>query len=209
MYDIQKIRADFPILSRKIHGKPLTYLDNGASSQKPQIVLDAIQTGFAEEYANVHRGLHYLSNISTQKFEASRKIVQKFINAKSSDEVVFTKNATEAINLIASSLGQASLHAPAQIGEGDEIILSIMEHHSNIVPWHFLRERNGAVLKWAGIDERGNFNLDDFKNLFTKKNKIGCHYPLWQPPVQGFRVFFCSSSINANSSFVGCVLVCF
>lgn len=172
MYDIQKIRADFPILNREVYGKPLTYLDNGASAQKPQIVLDAIQTGFAEDYANVHRGLHYLSNISTQKFEDSRKIVQKFINAKSSDEIVFTKNATEAINLVAASLGQTSLDAPAQIGEGDEIILSIMEHHSNIVPWHFLRERNGAVLKWAGIDEQGNFKLDEFKKLFTSKTKL-------------------------------------
>lgn len=172
MYDVAKIRADFPILSREIYGKPLTYLDNGASAQKPQVVLDAIQTGFGFEYANVHRGLHYLSNTSTQKFEDSRRIVQKFINAKSENEVVFTKNATEAINLVAASLGQASLNAPAQIGEGDEIIISVMEHHSNIVPWHFLRERNGAVLKWSPIDQQGNFLLDEFKKLFTSKTKL-------------------------------------
>lgn len=172
MYDVAKIRADFPILSREIHGKPLTYLDNGASAQKPKIVLDAIQTGFGEEYANVHRGLHYLSNVSTQKFEESRRIVQKFINAKSENEVVFTKNATEAINLVAASLGQSSLGQPAQIGEGDEIIISVMEHHSNIVPWHFLRERNGAVIKWSPIDNQGNFLLDAFKKLFTSKTKL-------------------------------------
>ncbi|MBL1422083.1 MAG: cysteine desulfurase [Alphaproteobacteria bacterium] len=172
MYDVAKIRADFPILSREVYGKPLTYLDNGASAQKPQIVLDAIQTGFGFEYANVHRGLHYLSNTATQKFEDSRRIVQKFINAKSENEVVFTKNATEAINLVAASLGQATLSGPAQIGEGDEIIISVMEHHSNIVPWHFLRERNGAVLKWSPIDQRGNFLLDEFKKLFTSKTKL-------------------------------------
>ncbi len=172
MYDIAKIRADFPILSREIHGKPLTYLDNGASAQKPQVVLDAIQVGFAEDYANVHRGLHHLSNISTQKFENARKIVQKFINAKSENEVVFTKNATEAINLVAASLGQDSLTNSAYIGEGDEIILSVMEHHSNIVPWHFLRERKGAVLKWSPIDKQGNFLLEEFKKLFTSKTKL-------------------------------------
>uniref|UniRef100_A0A2A4YWB5 cysteine desulfurase n=1 Tax=OCS116 cluster bacterium TaxID=2030921 RepID=A0A2A4YWB5_9PROT len=172
MYDVAKIRADFPILSREIYGKPLTYLDNGASAQKPQIVLDAIQTGFGVDYANVHRGLHYLSNTSTQKFEDSRRIVQKFINAKSENEVVFTKNATEAINLVAASLGRSSLSTPAQIGEGDEIILSVMEHHSNIVPWHFLRERNGAALKWSPIDSQGNFLLDEFKKLFTSKTKL-------------------------------------
>lgn len=172
MFDVKKIRADFPILSRKIHGKPLTYLDNGASAQKPQVVLDAIQTGFGYEYANVHRGLHFLSNTSTQKFENARKIVQKFINAKSDKEVVFTKNATEAINLVAASLGQSSLSTPAQIGEGDEIIISVMEHHSNIVPWHFLRERNGAVLKWAPIDQNGNFLLEEFKKLFSSRTKL-------------------------------------
>ncbi|PCI87306.1 MAG: cysteine desulfurase [Hyphomicrobiales bacterium] len=172
MYDVAKIRADFPILSREIYGKPLTYLDNGASAQKPQIVLDAIQKGFGVEYANVHRGLHYLSNTSTQKFEDSRRIVQKFINAKSENEVVFTKNATEAINLVAASLGQATSSRPAQISEGDEIIISVMEHHSNIVPWHFLRERNGAVLKWSPIDQQGNFLLDEYKKLFTSKTKL-------------------------------------
>ncbi|MCJ8322627.1 MAG: cysteine desulfurase [Rhizobiales bacterium] len=172
MYDINKIRADFPILARQVYGKPLTYLDSGASAQKPQIVLDAIHQGFAEDYANVHRGLHYLSNTSTQKFEDARKIVKKFINAKSADEIIFTKNATEAINLVASSLGLATNQTPAQIGAGDEIIISVMEHHSNIVPWHFLRERHGAVLKWSPIDEQGNFLLAEFEKLFTKNTKM-------------------------------------
>ncbi|NRA87293.1 MAG: cysteine desulfurase [Rhizobiales bacterium] len=172
IFDVEKIRADFPILSREVYGKPLTYLDNGASAQKPKVVLDAIQTGFGDEYANVHRGLHYLSNISTQKFENARNSVQKFLNAKSNNEIIFTKNATEAINLVAASLGQSSLSEPAKIGKGDEIILSVMEHHSNIVPWHFLRERNGAVLKWAKIDNKGNFLLDEYEKLFTKNTKF-------------------------------------
>ncbi len=164
-YNVEKIRADFPILSRQVYGKPLTYLDNGASAQKPKAVLDAIQTGYGQEYANVHRGLHYLSNTSTQKFENARLSVQNFLNAKSPNEIIFTKSATEAINLVAHGLGQS-------IVQDDEIILSIMEHHSNIVPWHFLRERNGAVLKWSPIDESGNFLLDDYKKLFTKKTKL-------------------------------------
>ncbi len=172
LYDVKNIRADFPILGQKIYDKPLTYLDNGASAQKPQIVLDAIKTGFAKEYANVHRGMHYLSNLSTQKFEDSRKIVQKFLNAKSSNEIIFTKNATEAINLVANAMGQSTHEKPAMIGEGDEIILSVMEHHSNIVPWHFLRERNGAILKWATIDNQGSFDFEAFKKLFTPNTKL-------------------------------------
>ena len=166
VFDVEAVRRDFPILSREVYGKPLVYLDNGASAQKPQSVLDAIRQAYGEEYANVHRGLHYLSNTATENFEAARRKVQGFLNAGSEDEIIFTKNATEAINLVAQSLGIE------EIGEGDEIVLSIMEHHSNIVPWHFLRERKGAVLKWAPVDDQGNFLLDEFEALLTPKTKL-------------------------------------
>src|SRR5215468_10995749 len=130
-YDVETIRTEFPILSREVYGKPLVYLDNGASAQKPKAVLDAIEQAYKLEYANVHRGLHFLSNIATQRFEESREIVRRFLNARSENEVVFTRNTTEAINLVASSYG-------ATFKDGDEIVVSLMEHHSNIVPWHFL-----------------------------------------------------------------------
>src|SRR4026209_2913958 len=165
-YDVEAIRADFPILAQKIHGKPLVYLDNGASAQKPKAVLDTIQHAYAEEYANVHRGLHYLSNLSTANFEKARETVRRFINARSDAEIIFTRNATEAINLVASSYG-----AP-NIGAGDEILLTIMEHHSNVVPWHFLRERQGAVLKWAPVDNEGNFLIDAFEKLLSPRTKM-------------------------------------
>jgi cysteine desulfurase/selenocysteine lyase len=165
-YDVEAIRADFPILSREVYGKPLTYLDNGASAQKPQVVLDAVYKAYAEEYANVHRGLHYLSNMATENFEAARETVRKFLNAPSTDNIIFTGNATDAINLVASSFGSL------RIGEGDEIVLSIMEHHSNIVPWHFHRERGGAVIKWAPVDDDGNFLLDQFEKLLSPRTKI-------------------------------------
>ena len=144
-----------PILYREVYGKPLIYLDNGASAQKPQSVIEAMDHAYRFEYANVHRGLHYLSNTATQRFEEARETVRRFLNAPSTDEIIFTRNATEAINLVASSFGAI------EIGEGDEIVLSIMEHHSNIVPWHFHRERKGAVLKWApnGNPARTNFKL--------------------------------------------------
>lgn len=165
-FDVEAIRRDFPILSREVYGKPLVYLDNGASAQKPQSVLDAISQAYSQEYANVHRGLHYLSNTATEHFEQARKKVQAFLNAGSDNEIIFTKNATEAINLVANSMGLD------EIGEGDEIVLSIMEHHSNIVPWHFLRERKGAVLKWAPVDDSGNFLLEEFEALLTPKTKL-------------------------------------
>ena len=165
-YDVEAIRADFPILSREVYGKPLTYLDNGASAQKPQIVLDAVQKAYSEEYANVHRGLHYLSNTATENFEAARETVRKFLNAPSTDNVIFTRNATEAINLVAASFGGSV------IGEGDEIVLSIMEHHSNIVPWHFHRERNGAVIKWAPVDDHGNFLIEEFEKLLSPRTRV-------------------------------------
>ena len=165
-YDLEAIRAEFPALSQKVHGKPLVYLDNGASAQKPKVVLDTIHRAYAEEYANVHRGLHYLSNLSTANFEKARETVRRFINARFVEEIIFTRNATEAINLVASSYG-----AP-NIGEGDEILLTIMEHHSNVVPWHFLRERQGAVLKWAPISDSGEFLLDEFERLISPRTKM-------------------------------------
>ena len=164
-YDVEAIRQDFPILARQVYGKPLVYLDNGASAQKPNAVLEAVQTSYSENYANVHRGLHYLSNTATQQFEEARTTVQCFLNADSDEEIIFTKNATESINLVAYGMG-------LDIQEGDEIVLSIMEHHSNIVPWHFLRERKGAVLKWAPVDDDGNFLIDEFEALLTDKTKI-------------------------------------
>ncbi len=165
-YDVERIRTDFPILYRDIYGKPLVYLDNGASAQKPLPVIEAMDHAYRFEYANVHRGLHYLSNTATQKFEEAREIVRRFLNAPSADQIIFTRNATEAINLVASSFGAI------EIGEGDEIVLSIMEHHSNIVPWHFLRERKGAVLKWAPISDSGEFLIDEFERLLTPRTKI-------------------------------------
>ena len=165
-FDVESVRADFPILYREVYGKPLVYLDNGASAQKPRPVLEAMDHAYRFEYANVHRGLHYLSNTATAKFEAARETVRRFLNAPTVEEIVFTRNATEAINLVASSFGGMV------IGEGDEIVLSIMEHHSNIVPWHFHRERRGAVLKWAPIADNGEFLLDEFERLLSPRTKM-------------------------------------
>ncbi len=165
-FDVERVRADFPILYREIYGKPLVYLDNGASAQKPRPVLEAMDHAYRFEYANVHRGLHYLSNTATARFEAARETVRRFLNAASHEEIVFTRNATEAINLVASSFGGMV------IGEGDEIVLSIMEHHSNIVPWHFHRERRGAVIKWAPIAENGELLLDELERLLGPRTKI-------------------------------------
>ncbi|MEO0923560.1 MAG: cysteine desulfurase [Pseudomonadota bacterium] len=165
-YDVEAIRADFPILSREVYGKPLVYLDNGASAQKPTAVIDAVKHVYENEYANVHRGLHYLSNATTDAYEAAREKVRAFLNAESVDEIVFTRSSTEAINLVAHSYGGANIQ------EGDEIILSIMEHHSNIVPWHYFREHKGAVIKWAPVGEDGSFLMDEFKALFTDRTKM-------------------------------------
>jgi cysteine desulfurase/selenocysteine lyase len=164
--DVAKIRADFPILSRMIHGKPLTYLDNAASAQKPRAVIDAVRRAYENKYANVHRGLHTLSNEATQSFENARETVRRFLNAGQASEIIFTRNATEAINLVAQSFGGMVL------GEGDEIVLSIMEHHSNIVPWHFHRERRGAVIRWAPIDDEGNFLIEEFEKLLGPRTKM-------------------------------------
>ena len=152
MFDVARVRSDFPILGREVNGKPLVYLDNGASAQKPQVVIDAMNQAYSMEYANVHRGLHYLSNLSTDRYEAVRGKIARFLNAGSEDEIVFTSGATEGINLV--SYGWA---AP-RLQPGDEIVLSIMEHHANIVPWHFLRERQGVVLKWVDVDANGDLD---------------------------------------------------
>ncbi|MGB8106275.1 MAG: cysteine desulfurase, partial [Pseudolabrys sp.] len=165
-YDVAKIRTDFPALAMQVYGKPLVYLDNAASAQKPKQVLDRLQRAYTEQYANVHRGLHYLANEATEAYEAARETVRAFINAERKEEIIFTRNATEAINLVAYTFGRERIKA------GDEIVLSIMEHHSNIVPWHFLRERQGAVIKWAPVDEEGNFLIDEFEKLLGPRTKL-------------------------------------
>ncbi|CAL8972211.1 Cysteine desulfurase [Rhodoplanes serenus] len=165
-YDVARIREDFPALAMTVYGKPLVYLDNAASAQKPTAVLDRLTKAYTSEYANVHRGLHYLANAATEAYEGARETVRAFLNARRPEEIVFTRNATEAINLVAQSFGRE------RIGAGDEIVLSIMEHHSNIVPWHFLRERQGAVIKWAPVDDDGNFLLDEFEKLLTDRTKM-------------------------------------
>ncbi|MCQ8185938.1 cysteine desulfurase [Parvularcula maris] len=165
-FNVQTIREQFPILSREVHGKPLCYLDNAASVQKPQAVIDAISGAMAGQYANVHRGLHTLANETTAAFEAARETVRCYLNAASTDEIVFTMGGTDGANLVGNVLGQE------EIGEGDEIILSVMEHHSTIVPWHFLRERKGAVLKWLDVDADGRIDLDQYASLFTERTKL-------------------------------------
>ncbi len=165
-YDVEAIRRDFPILSREVYGKPLVYLDNGASAQKPRAVLDAIQHAYVQEYANVHRGLHFLSNASTDAYEKARETVRRFLNAGSTDEIVFTSNTTSAINTVAYGFGMPS------IGAGDEIVLSIMEHHSNIVPWHFIRERQGAKLVWVPVDDLGALHVEEFEKRLTDRTKL-------------------------------------
>lgn len=165
-YDVEAIRRDFPILSREVYGKPLVYLDNGASAQKPHAVLDAVDHAYRNEYANVHRGLHFLSNAATDAYEKARETVRRFLNAASVDEIVFTSNSTSAINTVAYSWGMPN------IGDGDEIVLSIMEHHSNIVPWHFIRERQGARLVWVPVDDRGELHVEDFEARLTDRTKL-------------------------------------
>jgi cysteine desulfurase/selenocysteine lyase len=165
-YDVMKIREDFPILKEMPYGKKLVYLDNGASAQKPRQVIDRMTYAYEHEYANVHRGLHYLANAATEAYEAAREKVRAFLNAGSTEEIIFTRTATASLNLVADSFGRG------HIGEGDEIVLSIMEHHSNIVPWHFHRERKGAVLKWVGVDDEGNFSLEEFERALTPRTKV-------------------------------------
>src|ERR1700726_3673995 len=165
-YDVEQIRKDFPALAMQVYGKPLVYLDNAASGQKPTAVLGRIEQAYRSEYANVHRGLHYLANAATEAYEGAREKVRGFLNAERAEEIIFTRNATEAINLVAYTF------ARERIKPGDEIVISIMEHHSNIVPWHFLRERHGAVIKWAPVDDAGNFLLDEFEKLLTGRTRM-------------------------------------
>jgi cysteine desulfurase/selenocysteine lyase len=165
-YDVARLREDFPALAMQVYGKPLVYFDNAASAQKPKAVLDRMMQAYTCEYANVHRGLHYLANAATEAYEGARAKVAAFLNARRNEEIIFTRNVTEAINLVASSWGEPN------IKEGDEIVLSIMEHHSNIVPWHFLRERHGVVIKWAPVDDEGNFLIEEFEKLLTPRTKL-------------------------------------
>jgi cysteine desulfurase/selenocysteine lyase len=165
-YDVARIREDFPILAMPVYGKPLVYLDNAASAQKPNAVLDRLHQAYTAEYANVHRGLHYLANAATEAYEDAREKVARFLNAPRKDEIIFTRNVTEAINLVAYTFGRERFAA------GDEIVLSILEHHSNIVPWHFLRERQGAVIKWAPVDDDGNFLIEEFERLLGPRTKM-------------------------------------
>lgn len=166
MYDVEKIRSEFPILAREVNGKPLTYLDNGASAQKPQLVIDAITRGYAEEYSNVHRGLHYLSNLATEKYESVRGTIAKFLNAGDEDTIVLNSGTTEGINMVAYAWAMPRMEA------GDEIILSVMEHHANIVPWHFLRERQGVVLKWVDTDAAGNLDPQAVLDAITPRTRL-------------------------------------
>ena len=166
MFDVEKIRADFPILAREVNGKPLVYLDNGASAQKPQVVIDAVTRAYSMEYANVHRGLHYLSNLATEKYEAVRGIVARFLGVADEDQIIFNSGTTEGINMVAYGWAMPRMEA------GDEIILSIMEHHANIVPWHFLRERQGVALKWVDVDARGSLDPQKVIDAITPKTKL-------------------------------------
>ena len=165
-FDVERVRADFPILGETVYGKPLVYFDNAASAQKPRQVIEAMSEAYERYYSNVHRGVHHMSQRSTEAFEAGREKLAAHLNAASSDEIVFTRNGSEAINLVAASYGRAFLQA------GDEVVISAMEHHSNIVPWHLLKEEKGIVLKVAPIDEDGNFLLDDFETLLGPRTKL-------------------------------------
>ena len=166
MLDIDMIRADFPILSREVNGKPLIYLDNGASAQKPRAVIDAVTRAYAEEYSNVHRGLHYLSNLATDKYEAVRGKLARFLNAAHEDEIIYTTGTTEGINLVAYGW------AMPRFEPGDEIVLSIMEHHANIVPWHFLRERQGAVIRWVETAADGSLDPQAVIDAIGPRTKL-------------------------------------
>lgn len=168
MYNVEEIRADFPILARTVYGKPLVYLDNGATTQKPRCVVDAITDEYYSVNANVHRGVHFLSQQATELHEASRETVRRFINARSTNEIVFTRGATESINLLASSFGEAFL------GEGDEVIVSTMEHHSNIVPWQLLQMRKGIKLRVIPMNDCGELLLNEYERLFTERTRIVC-----------------------------------
>ena len=166
MFDVEKIRADFPILSREVNGKPLVYLDNGASAQKPKAVIDAVTHAYSMEYSNVHRGLHHLSKLMTEQYEAVRGKIARFLNAASEDEIVMNSGTTEGINMVAYGWAMPRLQA------GDEILLSVMEHHANIVPWHFLRERQGVVLNWVAPDAAGALDSQKVIEAMTENTKL-------------------------------------
>ena len=165
-YDVATVRADFPILSREVNGKPLVYLDNGASAQKPQVVIDTITRAYAEEYSNVHRGLHYLSNIATEKYEGVRGIIAKFLGVADEDQIILNSGTTEGINMVAYGWAMPRMEA------GDEILLSVMEHHANIVPWHFLRERQGVNLSWVDVDATGHLDPQKVIDAIGPKTKL-------------------------------------
>ena len=165
-FDVTAVRADFPILSREVNGKPLVYLDSGASAQKPQVVIDAINTAYASEYANVHRGLHYLSNLATEKYEGVRAKIARFLGAKDENSIVLNSGTTEGINSVAYGWAMENMEA------GDEIILSVMEHHANIVPWHFLRERMGVNLVWVDVDANGDLDPQKVLDAVTPRTKL-------------------------------------
>ncbi|MDO5620363.1 MAG: cysteine desulfurase [Paracoccus sp. (in: a-proteobacteria)] len=166
MYDLDAVRTDFPILSRQVNGRPLVYLDNGASAQKPRVVIDAITQAYEQEYANVHRGLHFLSNLATERYESVRGIIARFLNAPDAEEVVMTSGATEGLNLV--SYAWAAPH----LQPGDEIVLSVLEHHANIVPWHFLRERQGVVLKWVEPEPDGSLPPEKVLAAVTPRTRL-------------------------------------
>ena len=166
MYDINQIRADFPILGRTVYGKPLVYLDNGATTQKPRCVVEAITNEYYNTNANVHRGVHFLSQQATELHEASRETVRRFVNARSTNEIVFTRGTTESINLLAATFCQSQMQA------GDEVIVSTMEHHSNIVPWQLQAMLRGIVLRVIPMDDDGNLLLDEYERLFSPKTKL-------------------------------------
>ena len=166
MFDVAKIRGDFPVLSRTVYNRPLVYLDNSATTQKPRVVVDSIVREYYSENANVHRGVHFLSQQATDLYEQARGRVRTFINARSDKEIVFTRGTTESLNLVASSFGERFM------GEGDEVIISAMEHHSNIVPWQLLQERKGIRLRVIPINDRGELLLDEYEKLFNKRTRI-------------------------------------
>lgn len=166
MYDVQEVRKDFPILSREVNGKPLVYLDNGASAQKPQVVIDAVTRAYAEEYSNVHRGLHFLSNLATEKYESVRGTIARFLGVADEEQIILNTGTTEGINMVAYGWAMPRMEA------GDEIVLSVMEHHANIVPWHFLRERQGVALKWVDVDSRGALDPQAVIDAIGPKTKL-------------------------------------
>jgi cysteine desulfurase/selenocysteine lyase len=166
MYDVETVRRDFPILAREVHGKPLVYLDNGASAQKPQAVIDAVTRAYSLEYANVHRGLHYLSSVATEHYETVRGTIQRFLGARHEEEIIFTTGSTMGINLVSYSWAAPNLEP------GDEIVLSVMEHHANVVPWHFLRERQGVVLKWVEIGPDGSLDPQRVIDAIGPRTKL-------------------------------------